>query len=246
METSRRLMVAGNWKMNGDLTLLNEFINGVVTDESIDTVICPPAIFLLKGQQGAFSIGAQDCSALENGAHTGDLSVSMLKEAGVSYVICGHSERRQDHNESDQDVAQKVSAVLQGGLIPIFCIGESLDTRKSGQLFEFLEQQIDAVVTHCGSEFVEKGVLAYEPIWAIGTGETATPEQAQEVHAFIRDKLSRCGDASKIQLLYGGSVNPGNAEELFSQPDIDGGLVGGASMKLDSFNALCQIAQKRN
>ena len=231
--------------MNGDRALIDTFIKGVEVDGRIDTVLCPPSVFLLESQKGGFSVGAQDCSALENGAHTGDLSVSILKDVGVTYVICGHSERRQTHGETDIDVAKKVSAILKEGLIPIFCIGESLEIRKSGKLFEFLEQQVDAMLALCGKEFVEKGVLAYEPIWAIGTGETATPEQAQEVHAFLRNKLGRYGDAANTQILYGGSVNSKNAEELFSQPDIDGGLVGGASMKLDSFNELCRIATKR-
>jgi triosephosphate isomerase len=188
-------------------------------------------------------VGAQNISEHEKGAHTGDISADMLNDIGIEYVILGHSERRQDHNESNDLVAQKVLVALNKGLTPILCIGEPLDVREAGEVFQFVQKQIDAVVDLCGTAFFNKAVVAYEPIWAIGTGKTASPEQAQEVHAFIRAHLAQMNDsAQSMQILYGGSVNAKNAAELFAQPDIDGGLIGGASLKVDDFNVICQAA----
>ncbi|WP_371193360.1 triose-phosphate isomerase [Glaciecola sp. SC05] len=243
MSHVRKKMVAGNWKMNGNRALLEQFKQHLIVPDNTDVVLCPPAVYLANAVGSHYKVGAQNISEHEKGAHTGDISCSMLNDLAVHYVILGHSERRQDHNESNELVAQKVKCALNAGLTPIFCIGEPLEVRESGEVFAFVQAQIDAVVNICGNEFFEKAVIAYEPIWAIGTGKTASPEQAQEVHAFIRTHLSKTNsDAQKMQILYGGSVNADNAAELFAQADIDGGLIGGASLKVDDFNIICQAA----
>lgn len=230
--------------MNGDKALAETFSQNVNVPESVEAVICPPAILIAYFQSSRFKLGAQNCSHLENGAHTGDISAAMLKEAGCDYVIVGHSERRSDHGESSELVAQKALSVLNENMTPIICVGESLEERESGRVNDIIGAQLNAVFTQLSVEQLSMCVIAYEPVWAIGTGKTATPEQAQEVHEFIRDSLSRVdsGMASKVRIVYGGSMKPENAAMLLSQPDIDGGLIGGASLKKDEFSAICQAA----
>lgn len=244
MTISRKPMVAGNWKMNGSLALLNTFIKGLKSLHSVDIVLCVPSPYLAAAGKGDYILGAQDCSEFDAGAHTGDVAVSMLTELGVEYIIVGHSERRQDHGESNVVVANKVKAVLRAGLTPILCVGEPLDVREAGTFNQFVLEQLHAVLTVCGKEFLERCVIAYEPIWAIGTGKTASPEQAQEVHAFIRNEIVKWNEnGAYTRLLYGGSVNASNAQALFSKPDIDGGLIGGASLKIEDFIAICSAAK---
>lgn len=244
MTKSRKPIVAGNWKMNGSLALVRNFIDGINPNEDVETVLCVPSPYLAAAGRGEYSLGAQDCSFHDSGAHTGDISISMLKEMGVEYVIVGHSERRQDHYESNETVARKVKTVLSSGLTPILCVGEPLEVRESGGFKEYVLDQLEAVKQVCGTEFLEDTVIAYEPIWAIGTGKTATPEQAQEVHEFIRENIVRWNQAAvKTRVLYGGSVNAENAKQLFAQQDIDGGLIGGASLKLNDFIAIVNAAK---
>ncbi len=244
MANQPKRIVAGNWKMNGDISLVKEFKAGLTSVDGVDVVLCPPNVYLgLGGAGGEHALGAQDCSEFKDGAHTGDISVGMLKELGCKYVIVGHSERRQDHNESNELVAAKTKAVIEGGLTPIVCVGEPLEVREAGGVFSFVAAQLVAVIDACGEDFLTKSVVAYEPIWAIGTGKTASPEQAQEVHRFIRDELLKVSDsAESTSILYGGSVKPENAQALFSQPDINGGLIGGASLQLESFSKICHAA----
>lgn len=244
MNNSRKPMVAGNWKMNGSLALLKTFIEGLTVSSDLDTVLCVPSPYLSAAGKGDYILGAQDCSQFESGAHTGDVAVAMLTELGVEYVIVGHSERRQDHSESNIVVAQKVQTILKAGLTPILCVGEPLEVREAGNVNGFVYDQLNAVHTVCGSAFLDNCVIAYEPIWAIGTGKTASPEQAQEVHEFIRSEIIKWNEnAVSTRLLYGGSVNASNAEALFSKPDIDGGLIGGASLKINDFTAICKAAK---
>jgi triosephosphate isomerase len=244
MESNRKSLIAGNWKMNGDLSLIDTFVQALNSRSEIDVVICPPSCFIAKFDGAKFSVGAQNASQFDKGAYTGELSFEMLKALNVTHVILGHSERREQHGETNEVIAKKTKSCLDAGLTPILCIGESLETRESGDLFAFLKEQIDAVLKVCGPDAMPKLVIAYEPIWAIGTGVTASPEQAQEVHAFIRQELSRLDAvrASKTRILYGGSMNAANASELLSQNDIDGGLIGGASLKIEDFTTICNAA----
>lgn len=243
MNKARKKLIAGNWKMNGNRELLNVFTRQLIVPEGVDALLCLPAPYLAFVSDSLFKVGAQDCSEHENGAHTGDISTAMLQELSVQYVIFGHSERRQDHNESDAIVAAKIARVLQSDITPILCVGEPLAIREAGQVFAYVQAQIDAVLDVCGDKFFDKVVIAYEPIWAIGTGQTATPEQAQEVHHFIRSYLVRKNPrAEQMRILYGGSMNASNARHLLAQADIDGGLIGGASLKIDDFNMICQAA----
>lgn len=232
--------------MNGNRSLVSEFsslMHGVNAD-AVDVIICPPACFLGSFVAPEFALGGQTLSELDNGAHTGDISAEMLKEFGCRYVIVGHSERREDHCESNALVAAKALKAIESGLVPIICVGESLATREAGELEVFLAAQLDALTVSLTAEQLTKTVIAYEPIWAIGTGVTASPEQAQDAHAFIRGHLAKfdANVAANIQILYGGSVKADNAEELFAQTDIDGGLIGGASLKVDDFRKICQAA----
>jgi triosephosphate isomerase len=245
---SRRPVVAGNWKMNGNLQLIEQFekvFNGVDL-ASVDVVICPPSAYLGKFKVKNVALGGQNLSQFENGAHTGEIAGKMLKELGCEYVIVGHSERRDDNNESNELVASKVEQSLHEHLLPILCVGEPEDIRDNGQLFDFIADQLDAVITKVGIEAFKDIVVAYEPVWAIGTGKTASPEQAQEVHAFIRQHLAKEDEniAAKIVILYGGSVKGSNATELFSQADVDGGLIGGASLNPEDFLSICQAAKR--
>lgn len=243
----RKKIVAGNWKMNLDyaegISLFSEIVN-MVRDEqkgSQVAVICAPFIHLNSlsklGGTTVF-VGAQNCHQNESGAFTGETSAKMIKSVGCTYVIIGHSERRQYFAESDQLLAEKTKAALKNDLTPIFCIGETLDERNNGNYFEILKSQITAGTFDFSPEDFSKLVIAYEPVWAIGTGLTATSEQAQEVHAFIRKEIAaKFGSeiAENTTILYGGSCNPKNAADLFAQSDIDGGLIGGASLKSRDF-----------
>lgn len=248
----RQPLVAGNWKMNGSLASVQELLaglkDGVGAVNNAKLVVCPPSVFIAETRaQLAGTVigwGGQDVSTQKSGAYTGETAASMLTDFGCQYVIIGHSERRTYHGETDQLVAEKFTAARKSGLIPLFCIGETLEEREQGITEEVVARQIDAVIDHCGVEMLGEGVIAYEPVWAIGTGKTATPEQAQEVHAFIRARVASnsAAVAESLQILYGGSMNPGNAAELMANPDIDGGLIGGASLKAADFLAICTAA----
>ena len=246
MNSKRRPLVAGNWKMNGDLQLLMqvEEIFEQATLDNVDVLVCPPYPYLSSFTSEAFFTGAQDLSEHASGAHTGEVSGSMLSAVGCDYVIVGHSERRADQHESNGLIADKVASALEHGLTPVLCVGEPEAVRDAGDLFEFIASQLDAVISKTGIDAFSDIVIAYEPVWAIGTGKTATPEQAQEVHAFIRDHIKALNAelAATIKILYGGSVKADNAAELFSQPDVDGGLIGGASLNPQDFLSICQAA----
>ncbi|MEO0443147.1 MAG: triose-phosphate isomerase [Pseudomonadota bacterium] len=234
----RRLLIVGNWKMNGSLSTNLELLQGIEHGvENADIAVCVPAVYLAQVQavlvNSKIRYGAQDVSLHINGAYTGEISVSMLNEFACTYAIVGHSERRQYHHETNLMVAQKALTAVQGGLNPIICLGETLEQREGDLTLDVIAQQLQAVITVLGSTAMKTTVIAYEPVWAIGTGLTATPEQAQEVHAYIRSLLGKEGDS--IAILYGGSVKAGNARELFEQVDIDGALVGGASLNADEF-----------
>jgi triosephosphate isomerase len=244
----RKKLVAGNWKMHGSRPQNAELLAGIVGARPFgcDVAVCVPFPYLgeaavaLAGSDVRW--GAQDCSAHAQGAFTGEVSVGMLAEFGCRYVIVGHSERRALHGESDQLVADKAKAVLGKGLTPIVCVGETLGQREQGTAHSTVKRQLSAVI-HALGHCVGEMVVAYEPVWAIGTGVTATPEQAQEMHALIRAQLHAATEhADAMTLLYGGSVKPDNAATLFSQQDIDGGLIGGASLKAADFIAICRAA----
>jgi len=214
-----------------------------------DILVCPPAPYyelcagILKG--GAVKLGAQNAHEAEFGAFTGEVAAHMLTDFGISMVILGHSERRSG-GETDEQVASKCVAVLAQGMLPIVCIGETLQERKAGQAESVVERQLVAVLDQCGIDALSAAVIAYEPVWAIGTGETATPAQAQQMHAFIRGLVAQRSEsiATEMRILYGGSVNAGNAAQLFAQKDIDGGLVGGASLKPEEFITICKSVSK--
>ncbi len=246
----RRSLVVANWKMNGSLTdnsqLLKAFLASWLGDHSAQVAVCPPSIYLpqvteLLAQSGV-ELGSQDVSRAPSGAYTGEISAAMLVEFNCQFAIIGHSERRQYHGETDSVVAEKFVAAQNSGLTPILCVGETLEQRDSGQALVVIESQLKTVVDRVGLNAFTDAVVAYEPVWAIGTGRTATPEQAQEVHAFIRKQLAQMG--SVVRVLYGGSVKSGNAEELFAQQDIDGALVGGASLDSNDFYGICQAADQ--
>ncbi|MBQ0015402.1 MAG: triose-phosphate isomerase, partial [Bacteroidales bacterium] len=239
----RKHIVAGNWKMNKSFEEADELIGtiqdkleDITLDRDMRLVICPPAPYLEMCGDGAeesyFMVGAQDVSTHDNGAYTGEISASMLESMEISYCIVGHSERRAYHNETDSQIADKVNQLIAHNIIPIVCCGEVLSERESGTQFEVVKRQITCGLFHLTADEIQNIVIAYEPVWAIGTGKTATPQQAQEMHAYIRGVLaSQYGQAvaDEISILYGGSCKPGNARELFANPDVDGGLIGGAS-----------------
>lgn len=248
----RRPLVAGNWKMNGSRASVVELLRGIKSGmgavAKAQVVVCPPSVFIPETQAqldgSDVGWGGQDLSIHDGGAYTGEISGPMLGDFGCHYVIIGHSERRTYHAESDELVAQKFKAARSHGLIPLFCVGETLEEREQGQTEQVVGRQIDAVIAHCGVSMLGEGVIAYEPVWAIGTGKTATPDQAQDVHAFIRQRVA-AADASVaegLRVLYGGSMKPGNAAELMAKPDIDGGLIGGAALNADDFLAICTAA----
>lgn len=244
----RRQLVVGNWKMNGNLhenaELLAKVVAGWQGEHNVDVVICPPfpylmhTVSLLSGS--ALLLGAQTTSEHSKGAYTGEVSALMLANLDCKFVIIGHNERRRMQGETDEQVARQFVAVQQAGLIPILCVGESLQDREEGRQLETISRQLNAVFAHAGKDVFKNAVLAYEPVWAVGTGKTATPEQAEEVHRFMRAQLGDIAD--ELRILYGGSVKAHNAQQLFALPDIDGALLGGASLDADEFLAICRAA----
>ena len=239
---TKKKLIAGNWKMNGNLASNDALVRAIAKgmgDAACHVAVCVPAPYLAQVQMlragTQLELGAQDVSTHEQGAYTGEISASMLKEFGVRYAIVGHSERRQYHGEADATVAEKAKAALAAGITPIVCVGETLAEREAGKTEEVVKRQMAAVI-HANGHCISEIVVAYEPVWAIGTGRTATPEQAQQVHALLRAQLKAAtAQVERIHILYGGSMNAGNAAALLAQPDIDGGLVGGASLKAVDF-----------
>ena len=241
----RTTIIAGNWKMNGTVveteTLLNGLLSGDIKNPDVKIVVCPPYTSLFTAgkilSDSKIALGAQDMSVYDNGAYTAEVSAEMLLTVGVSFVILGHSERRQYHFESDELVNAKAKTAFKNNLTPIVCVGETLEQRESGKTEEIVKKQILSSLSGFSAEELKKLVIAYEPVWAIGTGKTATPEMAQDVHGFIRNILRSLDESSAdmIPILYGGSVKPSNSAGLMSQPDIDGALVGGASLKAEDF-----------
>jgi len=246
----RRLLVAGNWKMNCSKTMLNDLLASIVKNapQQTDIVVFPPAPYLMavadKLQDSSVRLGGQNLSPFFDGAYTGEVSADMLVDCGCEAVLVGHSERRSLYAETDIDVLAKTEAALAAGLMPFVCIGETLVEREANQTEAVIEKQINALLNNLSVQQLAKCVFAYEPVWAIGTGKTASPEQAQQVHAFIRGLLAmKDADlALGSHILYGGSVKADNAKELFAQQDIDGGLVGGASLKAEEFLGICNPA----
>jgi len=251
----RKFLIAGNWKMNAGPTeaaALSQEIASMWKNKSFqsEALICPPFVSIssvVSGFSGSgFQTGAQNVSNENNGAYTGEISTDMLKDSGCEYVIVGHSERREYYHEDDNLVALKTKKVIDGGLKAIVCVGEVLSDRKAGNAEKVVKGQLNRVLQELKGDLSGQLVVAYEPVWAIGTGETASPEQAQEMHEFIRSLLTEHfgGEiAEKIRILYGGSMKPENAEELLSQKDVDGGLIGGASLKADSFSKILSVAE---
>lgn len=257
----RTTYIIGNWKMNGSLETINQFseqfntliaedaksIELAAANKTIQLVICPPVLYLhslfncLKPlSESAIAVGAQAVSEHSQGAYTGDLSANMLNEVGASYIIVGHSERRQYHDETDQQIGKISAAVIQAGMLPVICVGETEQQNADGQTNEVIEQQLTEIMQSLQQQIATENsfIIAYEPVWAIGTGKTATPEQAQAVHKIIREKLAAltsAEQANSTSILYGGSVNAKNAQQLLAQNDIDGALVGGASLDAKSF-----------
>lgn len=250
----RRKLVVGNWKMHGNLArnkaLLEAVLAGVKDLRDADYGVCVPYPYLAQAQsmlQGSnIAWGAQNLSQHEQGAFTGAVAPGMLADFGCRYVIIGHSERRALFHESNEIAAAKFDAAIKFGMTPIFCVGETLQERENGVTEQVVAKQLEVVLNHAGAESVAKTVIAYEPVWAIGTGKTATPEQAQAVHAFIRQRVAQLDGkvAQGLKILYGGSMKPGNAAELMAMPDIDGGLIGGASLVAEEFVAICRAAQQ--
>ncbi len=248
----RQKLVAGNWKMNGSAasiqTLLDGIQAGLASVKNAEVVVCPPFVYLAQVAQAlagtSMAWGAQNLSKEALGAFTGEVAAQMLNDFQCKYVIIGHSERRSFYGETDQIVAEKYATALKHGLKPILCVGELLSEREADQTEAVIARQLDAVIALNGIDALNQGVIAYEPVWAIGTGKTASPEQAQAVHAFIRSRIAAQAPdlAQKLQILYGGSMKPDNAAELMAMPDIDGGLIGGAALKAADFLAICQAA----
>jgi len=234
--------------MNGNLQSVVELVEGIKAGDAgkAELAIFPPAVFLMKVggmlADSEIALGAQNVGDQEAGAFTGEIAAAMLKECGCRYALVGHSERRSLYLETDQLVAARFAMAVASGIIPILCVGEALQERDQGITEDVVAGQLDAVIDLSGIDGIARAIIAYEPVWAIGTGKVATPDQAQEVHAFIRGKLARLdvGVAEQVKILYGGSMNPSNAAELLSQPDIDGGLIGGASLKADDFLSIAQ------
>jgi triosephosphate isomerase len=248
----RRSLVAGNWKMHGsraeNASLVRSLLDQVRADATAEVMLCPPFVYLQEVgrllKDTDVSLGAQTLCAEAQGAFTGEVSGAMLKDIGCSYVLVGHSERRQIYAESDALVARKFVAAQSQGLVPVLCVGETLEEREGERTAQVVARQLDAVLAVTGVGAFGSAVIAYEPVWAIGTGRNATPQQAQEVHAMIRARVAAL-DATiggSVRILYGGSVKASNAQELFAMPDIDGGLVGGASLKADEFARICAAA----
>ena len=246
----RKPMVVGNWKMNGTKKQAEELIKNIINNSSdlvIDVVVSPPSIFIQQVSilinKTNLKLAAQNCHFAANGAYTGEISPLMVQEFGCKYVILGHSERRQLFAETNELIAKKFHAAYDAGIKPILCIAE----RESGQTLRVIDQQLEEVIALVGVQVFSEAIIAYEPVWAIGTGVSATPSQAEEVHSYIRAKLAKhsAAIAEQAKILYGGSVTAKNAEELFNQPNIDGGLIGGASLKAEEFIAICRYAETR-
>jgi triosephosphate isomerase len=250
--SKRRPLVAANWKMNGTLSsirpLLASVCKGIAEGVKAEIAIFPPYVYLGEVarllERTGIALGAQNLARQDAGAYTGEVAAAMLKDYHCRYVIVGHSERRTHYAETDAIVAEKFVQATKNGLTPILCIGEYLEEREAGETENVLARQLDAVIEKAGIAAFDKAVIAYEPVWAIGTGKTATPGQAEEAHAFIRLRLARHDDkiADQLRILYGGSVKAANAEELFNMADIDGGLIGGASLQADEFLTICRAA----
>ena len=248
----RKYLVAGNWKMNGSTaanqTLVDGLLAGLVASDRVDMLVCPPSVYLEsvgKAIAGSgIALGAQTVSEHESGAYTGEVSPGMLLDMGCAYVIVGHSERRALYEETSDQVAAKFAAAQAAGLTPVLCVGETQAQREAGETSAVVDEQLDAVLNTSGVAALTKAVIAYEPVWAIGTGLTATPEQAQDVHRHIRGRVAAldAAVADGVQILYGGSCKGSNAAGLFAQPDIDGGLIGGASLKAEDFLAIAAAA----
>ena len=246
----RRNIVAGNWKMNLSFELADDLVNDIAekldsVELNSDVVICPPFPYLELtsdlAQESNFFAGAQNVASFDNGAYTGEVSSKMLASMNVDYCIVGHSERRKYFNETNQEIATKITKLLKDDIKPIFCLGEVLEEREAGKHFEVVQKQLEESLFNLTSQEILNVVIAYEPVWAIGTGKTATSLQAQEMHAFIRSLLDKkYGNevAEEISILYGGSCNAKNAKELFANKDVDGGLIGGASLKAEDFLAI--------
>lgn len=253
----RPFLIAGNWKMNQTVAETASYFSELSSKLSeaprgVHLLLCPTYTSLFEAVKGAekikgLAIGAQNMHYEDGGAFTGEITADMVKDTGASYVILGHSERREYYNETDETVNKKTHKALEAGLTPVVCVGEVLDERKADTHFDVVKKQVHAAVEGISAGHADKLVIAYEPVWAIGTGETASPEQAQEMHAFIRKELSQAFSsevADKILILYGGSMKPANAEELLSCDDVDGGLIGGASLKPDSYFQIIEAAGK--
>jgi triosephosphate isomerase len=251
----RHPMVAGNWKMHGsrasNQSLLAELESGHEPEWPIDVAVFPPYVYLSDAvrrlKETRIHVGAQDVSAEAGGAFTGQVSGAMLKDVGCTHVIVGHSERRRLNHEDDALVARKFAAAQKVGLIPVLCVGETLEEREASMTEAVVARQVDAVITLQGIGALDTAILAYEPVWAIGTGRTASPQQAQDVHEFLRARIAvhDAKMAGRLRILYGGSVKGGNAAELFAMPDVDGGLVGGASLSAEEFQQICAAAAQR-
>jgi triosephosphate isomerase (TIM) len=251
----KQKLIAGNWKMNGSLAANEVLVHGVqqglaqaLSGKHVQVAACVPAAYLSQVQQlvkgSGIALGSQDVSAHEQGAYTGEISAAMLKDFAVRYAIVGHSERRQYHGETDEQVAHKVQRALSAGITPIVCVGETLAEREAGKTEEVVKRQLAAVI-HTNGHCISEIVVAYEPVWAIGTGKTASPEQAQAVHAVLRGQLKAASEHSdRVHILYGGSMNAANAAELLAQPDIDGGLIGGAALKAADFLTIIAAAAR--
>jgi triosephosphate isomerase len=252
----RRAMVAGNWKMHGsraaNSALLSELEQRLNTEWPVDVAVFPPYVYLADAVRSVdaalIAVGAQDVCAEPVGAFTGEVAASMLKDIGCRYAIVGHSERRRLYHEDDVLVARKFAAALKGGLTPVLCVGETLEEREAQRTEAVVARQLDAVTAMNGVASLAQALIAYEPVWAIGTGRNATPQQAQAVHAFVRGRIGTqdANIASRLRILYGGSVKASNAAELFSMSDVDGGLVGGASLSADEFTLICAAAAVRH
>ncbi len=243
----RNRLVVANWKMNGSFAANAAWTKAffALGKFECDAAVCAPHVYLMQMSEqlkgSALALGAEDVSEYAEGAYTGEVSPAMLADVGCHYVIVGHSERRALFGDTDERVAQKAKAALAAGLTPIVCVGETLAERESSQTIRVVARQLAAVIKEVGAADFERCVIAYEPVWAIGTGKSATPEIAQQVHAALRTELALHSRdlAEKVRILYGGSVKPGNAAALFAMPDIDGGLIGGASLKAEDFYAIC-------
>ncbi len=249
----RQPLIAGNWKMNGTKAsaeaLISGVIDGVAALSKVEVAVCPPFPYLYLGEQlfteSSVRLGAQNLCTEEAGAYTGEVAASMLADFGCTYVICGHSERREYYGEAEEIIAKKLQVCASRGMTPILCVGETLEQREQGMTRTVIADQIDGIISRVGIDAFERLEIAYEPVWAIGTGVTATPDQAQEVHEFIRQRIGELSGAiaEKIRILYGGSMKPANARDLLAQADIDGGLVGGASLVAGDFVAICQAGE---